>query len=150
MNKSKSKALKQLAAMLPAAYIVRNHTEQAPLHRLWELKDQGHNFELPAITEENADQLFSITYPATEILNHHKRLKRVFLEKGAAGIQEYIRWLDAHNRKWAEKMKVDQVDPGLLEIASAKISSFWKMLIAWLVGFSMFFQDDRNKQPTNP
>lgn len=145
MNKRRSKALKQLADLLPAAYITRDHSETG---RLWELynliEEQKIEIEnLPLLTEENADQVFTIKYPAMEILNHHKRLKKAWKEKKAKGIQEYILWLNQHNLAFAKRvqgMEVEQLPEGLLEIAKAKVSSFWKMLFAFLFSFITVFQ----------
>lgn len=151
MNKQRSKALKQLAEMLPPAYITRPHTETGRLSELYRLKDEGHQFtnELPPLTEENADQMFSIKYEAMEVLNHHKRLKRVWKQKGTKGIQEYLVWLKNHNEQFAKRMKdmeIEQLDPKLFEIAKMKVGSFWKSLIAFLVSFALFFKTDKTEE----
>lgn len=143
MNKSKSKALLQLAGQLPACYIDRNHTEHAPLSRLYQLIDEGHDIQgLPPLTEENADTLHAVTYTTSEVFNHHKRLKAAWKMKGVKGIQEYLLWVDLHNRRYKGRMKAQSLDPGLLEIAKAGVSSFWKMLLAFLVGFVRIFQNN--------
>ncbi len=149
MNKQKSKALAQLASMLPATYIRRPHTEHATLSRLYQLIDDGHDIQgLPELTEDNADTMHSIKYEATEIINHHKRLKAAWKAKGTAGIQEYIRWVDQNNRRWSSQ-HVERVDPALLEIARAKVSSFWKMLMLWIAGFAKFFTENQKKVSNN-
>lgn len=147
MKKARVKALKQLADMLPPAYITRPHTETGKLFELWKLKEQGHNITgLPELTEENSDKMFQIKYEATEILNHHKRLKRVWKQKGTEGVQEYLKWLKQHNEYWAKKMtdlKIEQLDPKLYEIAQMKVNSFWKALITFLVSFFTIFQQQK-------
>lgn len=149
MNKQKSKALKQLGRVLPDVLIARNHTEQATLSRMYQLIDEGRDIQgLPTLTELNKDEIHSVTYPAFDRVNHHKRLKAAWTKEGVKGVQKYIKWVGQYNLKFAEKyssMQVDQVDSNLLEIAKSGISSFWKMLIAFLFGFVQFFQDDKNK-----
>ena len=149
MNKQKSKALKQLGDFLPDVLIARDHTERAPLSRLYQLIDEGHNIEgLPVLTNENKGQYFSITYPTFDKINHHKRLKTAWTKEGVKGIQNHIDWVARYNKSFARKyanMNVGQVDQGLLKVAKSGISSFWKMLIAFFFGFVQFFQDDKNK-----
>jgi len=155
MNKRRSKAIKELANMLPAAYIIRDHTESVRLHELFKMAEEHEamNIDLPEINEDNRDKVFTLKQPAMEVLNHHKRLKKAWKEKGIAGIQQYIIWLDRHNRAFALRMKdmdVGQVPQGLIEIANAKISSFWKMLIAFLFSFlTIFKSNDDNSDPCN-
>ena len=141
MKKKKAKALKQLAIALPDAFIRRPHTETGFLWELHRLVDDGQKIEgLPVLTEENKDSVRSITYQATEKLDHYRRLKKVYQEKGTKGIQEYIVWLNLHNKRWAEKMEgIEQVEPGLLEIAKMNVSSFWKSLIVFLFSFMATF-----------
>lgn len=145
MKKKRSKALAQLASILPPAYIIRPHTESAPLWKWYELRDAGKvEVELPPMDEENADQILSLTYKTTEVLNHHRRLKKVYSEKGEQGIKEYIVWLDAHNRRWAKRLEgIEQVPKGLLDIARSNIGSFWKMLIAFLFSFVSVFGEKK-------
>jgi len=155
MNKRRSKAIKELADMLPAAYVIRDHTETATLLGLMKMAEEHEalNIDLPEVTDENRDQVFKVKGQAMEVLNHHKRLKKAWKEKGIAGIQQYIIWLDRHNRAFALRMKdmeVGQVPQGLIEIANAKISSFWKMLIAFLFSFlTIFKSNDDNSNPGN-
>ncbi len=157
MNKRRSKALKQLAELLPAAYITRDHTETGRLSELYLMneKDESLDLDLPVMTEDNCDQIFSIKYPAMEILNHHKRLKAAWKKDKTKGIQDYLIWLDNHNRDFAKRMKdmeIEQMPEGLMRIATAKIGSFWKMLIAFLFSFAMVFQrkmNDASKEISN-
>lgn len=148
MNKRRSKALKQLAELLPAAYITRNHTESGLLSELYELneKDKSLDLDLPIMTEDNCEEFFTITYPAMEVLNHHKRLKKGWKEKGTKGIQEYLIWLERHNRNFAKRMsemEIEQLPEGLLYIAKMKVSSFWKSLMIFLFSFAMTFKSKK-------
>ena len=148
MNKARSKALKGLADILPDAYIQRQHTESGRLYEFHKLIDEGHTFttKLPQLNELNKDDVFSMKYNAFEILNHHKRLKAAWKNKGTVGIQEYLVWLKGHNERWVKlnnEHKVKELDEGLYKLAIAKAGSFWSSLIAFLFSFAMMFSKEK-------
>lgn len=149
MNKQKSKALKQLGNVLPDVLMVRNHTLEKPLVDFYELSEDGYDVGvLPKLTESNCEQVFRVTSNVFEKVNHHKKLKAAWTKEGVKGVQKYIDWVAQYNKVFTKKykgMNTQQVDPGLLEIAKSGISSFWKMLIAFLFGFVQIFQNNENK-----
>lgn len=143
MKKSRSKALKKLAELLPDAYYNRDHTETGTLAEIYRFRDENNlSFDLPTLTEENADQITSIKSPNLEKINHHKRLKKAYTEKGTEGVQQYLVWLDGHNKRFAKRYKdlnVERLPDGLLKIAKMKVGSFWKQIVAFLYAFAITF-----------
>lgn len=143
MKKSKSKALKQLANVLPPAYIKRRHTEYGTLVELHDMViKHSLKIDLPKLTEDNANEMKSITYDNMEILNHHRRLKKAYKKDGTEGVQKYLVWLKEHNENWIRNnngMDVKEVDPSLYEIAKGKAGSFWNSLIMFLFAFAKTF-----------
>lgn len=143
MKKSRSKALKKLAEQLHPAYIKRQHTEYGKLYELHDMAiSQKLKIDLPTLTEENANEMKSITYPNMEVLNHHRRLKKAYTKNGTKGVQDYIVWLKEHNENWIRNNKgmgVKEVDQTLFEIAKGKAGSFWNSLIMFLFAFAKTF-----------
>lgn len=142
MKKRHSKALKELAKRLPPSFMIRKHTEHAPLYVFYQKIDEGQTFEgLPPLTDENKDQIYSIKANAVELLDHHKRLKAAYEKDGTKGVQDYIIWVNTYNKAFAKKhaMDIPEMEPGLLEIAKGKMASFWKSLIVFLFSFVAVF-----------
>ena len=162
MKKKKVKALAKLANLLPATYIIRDHSEGATLGELYRLREEEGKptDDLPSAEESKYgyDTMMRVTSQAFDRINHLRRLKKAYKENGTQGIKDYVLWVDAHNRRIAPllreltKAEPEEVPEGLLEIARGSVSRFWQSLVLFLYSFVATFSssskiDDENGNP---
>ena len=146
MKKKKAKALQKLAAILPVAYTYRGHTEAAKLWEWCQLKEQNGKDsnvpDLPELTDENRNQMFTVKSVAIEQINHYRRLKSAWASGGTKAVQDYLNWLTGHQIAWAKletDLQVEQVKAEISQLGKVGAGSFWSSLLNFLYSFLAVF-----------
>lgn len=137
MKKKKIKALRFLAERLPESYTV----EMVGRKKLGEALTGE---EINRLTDNgisvNAGQMYRFAEPQLTKIEHSRRLKRAYADKGEAGIIEYLTWLQLNNRRVAKILKKDYTEDALiLKLIKAGAGKFWSVLLMFFYSFARTF-----------
>lgn len=137
MKKIHQKGLKKLAASLPRS---------VELVKFYEVKS-GKN-----LTEDEIGNSDMVIDPDAEYkafkkrlieVDHYNRLKKAYAKNKERGIIDYIKWVDSNNKRMNElfeRLNLERVSEGLLEIAASGVASFWRNLLAFFYAFIANFK----------
>ena len=139
MKKKRAKAIAKLVEQLPVSYEVRDHTQ------MFKGKDLTPESKAEAGHEFHDEQHYLGTRKEVFVINHYKRIKKKYAEKGTQGIIDYLEWLNLHNQMMALKYKdgdIQQVPEKIMKIARGGVNKFWRLLMIFLFSFVKVFQNE--------
>lgn len=146
MKKSKIKALRKLASMLPKSVEYKEGGQYIKGSAL-------SNDQKKAVMEKHS-KVNPSSYYGTEKrgfvpINHVDRLKKAWTRNQEKGLVHYINWVDANNKKMNElndTLKLEEVNSEVMALADKGAKGFWKRLIQFLLAFVTAFKPTENKE----
>ena len=128
MNKQTLKRLKSFASMLPPSYYEGKFYKNSELKdlRAKEIKNS-----VVSVDSLSSDVLLSghdkpVTIKGSTLypINHARRIKEAYINKGAQGVLDYFKWVDVNNARINMKYDMKLISNILTEKVKASIKEF--------------------------
>lgn len=142
MKKRHQKGLQKLASSLPRSMeLVKFH--EVKLGKDLTTEEIGNsNIVIAADSEYKAYKQKLVE------VDHYNRLKKAYVRDKERGIIDYIHWVDSNNKRMNElfeKLNLERVSEGIMDIAAKGVGSFWNNLIAFFFAFIANFKPKKEE-----
>lgn len=128
MNKKVLQKLRDIAARLPLSYV---KGKKYMLHNIKDMRAKeikNSQFFSSETSIENliseAPEYITIKKDTLYKVNHYRRIKKAFQERGKEGVHEYFRWVDQNNKRLNSEYETKLVTEVVATILKEKINEF--------------------------
>lgn len=128
MNKKVLNKLRDIAKKLPLTYV---KGKKYMLHDIKDIRGKeiknSQFFETTTNIEDlisEAPEYITIKKDTLYKVNHYRRIKKAFQEKGKEGVHEYFRWVDQNNKRLNSEYETKLVTEVVSTILKERINEF--------------------------